>query len=127
MAKKYPQSYTTHENAWLTEHSSGPLPNFIWQRRHDAVRDLASALVRDETREPQRSCAAAAKLAPHPHDIGRVIYLASGARHVGVARFLLAWRAQLHEMVVHSSQALLREQGLKVDLPLRVKVFYFWV
>ena len=41
MAKKYPQSYTTHENARLTEHLSGPAPNLIWQRRHDAVRDLA--------------------------------------------------------------------------------------
>ena len=72
MAKKYPQSYTTHENARLTEHSSGPEPNCIWQRRHDAVRDLArdlaSALVRDnnidETREPQRSAQSPAVTAP---------------------------------------------------------------
>jgi len=27
MAKKYPQNCTTHENARLTEHLSGPLPN----------------------------------------------------------------------------------------------------
>ena len=65
MAKKYPQSYTTHENARLTEHLSGqPSPNVIWQRRHDAVRDLASALVRDETREPQRSTQSPAVTAP---------------------------------------------------------------
>ena len=68
MAKKYPQSYTTHENARLTEHSSGPEPNCIWQRRHDAVRDLArdlaSALVRDKTREPQRSAQSPGVTAP---------------------------------------------------------------
>ena len=72
MAKKYPQSYTTHENARLTEQSSGPESNRIWQRRHDAVRDLArdlaSALVRDnnidETREPQRSAQSPAVTAP---------------------------------------------------------------
>ena len=61
MAKKYPQSCTTHENARLTKHSSGP---FIWQRRHDAVRDLASAFARDETREPQRSAQSPAVTAP---------------------------------------------------------------
>ena len=64
MAKKYPQSCTTHENARLTAHMSGPLPNFIWQRRHDAVRDLASAFARDETREPQRSAQSPAVTAP---------------------------------------------------------------
>ena len=47
------------QNARLTEHSLGPLPNFFWQRRHDTVRDLASAFVRDETRMRQGRGAAA--------------------------------------------------------------------